>query len=298
LTPERRPDGDLDRSPGRDQDRRVDLHAHTTASDGSLRPTKLVAMAGERGLAALAVTDHDTTAALDEAAAAAAQHGIELVSGIELNVEHPGRFHLLGYLFDPNEDRLSHRLTYLQEYRASRNDRMIEKMQAGGLPITLADVIAEAGGGLIGRPHMALALMRKGIVKSTQEAFDRFLADGGPYHVPKEKVTPEEGIRLIRQAGGVPVVAHPTTLRLAPDALEAELRKLKDIGLGGIECYYSQHTPEQQQEFVDIARRLDLVATGGSDFHGASKPHVYLGGVVDGRGVPYAVLEALRAARE
>lgn len=276
--------------------RGIDLHAHTTASDGSLSPVELIELAAEKKLAALGVTDHDTLAALPEAAAAAQRCGVELVPGIELNVEHPGRFHLLGYLFRPDDAGFNARLRYLQDFRASRNVRMVDRMQQYGLPISLAEVEAEAGGDMIGRPHMALALIRKGIVQTVQEAFDRFLADGGPCDIPKEKVTPAEGIRLIRDAGGVPVVAHPVTLGLEADKLEVELRSLRETGLGGLECYYSQHTPEQEGMFLELARKLDLVPTGGSDFHGASKPHVHLGVVRNNGPVDYRALDELKRA--
>ena len=275
----------------------MDLHAHTTASDGSLSPAELVHLAVSCGLGALGVTDHDTLAGLPEALESASGCGIELVPGVELSVEYPGHFHLLGYLFDPAYAPLDDRLRYLRDHRASRNVRMLEKIQECGLPITLEDVRAEAGGEVLGRPHMAKALVRKGIVDSVKEAFNRYLADGRPCHVPKAKLTPEEGIALIRAAGGVPVMAHPFTLKMDPEKLEAELCRLKECGLGGIECYYSQHSPDQQNLFLGIARRLDLVATGGSDFHGDTKPHVHLGVVTGGGPASLELLDRLKAER-
>jgi predicted metal-dependent phosphoesterase TrpH len=273
----------------------IDLHAHTTASDGSLTPTELVALARERGLRALGVTDHDTTAGLGSAATAGVAAGVEVVPGVELSVEYPyGQFHLLGYLIDPSASALPDRLADLQERRATRNERMVARMQEGGLPITMEEVVAEAGGGLVGRPHMALALVRKGIVASTQEAFDRYLGTGSPFNVPKERLGPEEAIDLIHQAAGKAVLAHPYTIRLDGDALAAEIERLRDLGLDGLEAYYSQHSPQQTSAFRALAERLDLRVTGGSDFHGRSKPHVSLGVVYEGRALPYAVLEALR----
>ena len=275
----------------------IDLHAHTTASDGSLTPTQLVELAVETGLDALAVTDHDTLAGLAEANEAGRARGLEIINGVELAVEHAGRFHLLAYLFDPEDAALRDRLVYLQEYRASRNRKMVEKMQAHGLEIAWEDVEAEAGGDLIARPHMALAMVRKGIVQTPQEAFDRYLQDGGPVHVPKIKMTDEEALSLVRSAGGVPVLAHPLTLKMGGwDALEAEVKRLKGLGLGGLEVFYSQHGPEETERLNGIADRLDLVKTGGSDFHGTPKPNVPLGVVTDGGPAPYTLLDRLRSA--
>jgi predicted metal-dependent phosphoesterase TrpH len=276
----------------------IDLHAHTTASDGSLTPTELVALARERGLRALGVTDHDTVGGVEEAVAAGRLTGVEVVPGIELSVDYPhGQFHLLGYFIDPRSAVLSDRLTALQENRRTRNTRMLERLQALGLPLTLEDVVREAGGGQIGRPHMALALVRQGVVASTQEAFDRYLADGRPGHVPKLKLPPEEAIPLIHAAGGRAVLAHPYSLRF-PDtaAFDVEIARLREAGLDGLEAYYSQHTPEQTARFLALAARVGLLVTGGSDFHGRSKPHVHLGVVHDGQALPDELLEALRGS--
>lgn len=275
----------------------IDLHAHTAASDGTLTPTQLVQMAAAKGLQALAVTDHDTLAGLEEARSAGGDSGVEVVNGIELGIEHSGRFHLLGYCFDASDPALNDRLVYLQQFRANRNRKMVEKMQEHGLDITWEDVEAEAGGDLIARPHMALAMMRKGIVATPQEAFDRYLRDGGPVHVPKIKMTDEEAIGLVRGAGGVPVMAHPLTLKMENwETLEAELKRLKDLGLGGVETYYSQHSPEETRRISEMADRLGLLKTGGSDFHGAPKPNVFLGVVTNESPAPYELLERLKDA--
>jgi 3',5'-nucleoside bisphosphate phosphatase len=276
----------------------IDLHAHTTASDGSLTPTELVALARECGLSALGVTDHDTVGGLEEAIGAGPAAGVEVVPGIELSVDYPhGQFHLLGYLIEPQSPALRERLTALQENRRTRNTRMLERLQALGLPLTREDVVREAGGGQIGRPHMALALVRKGVVASTQEAFDRYLADGRPGHVPKLKLPPEAAIPLIHAAGGKAVLAHPFSLRFPDEsAFDAEIARLRDAGLDGLEAYYSQHSPVQTARFLALADRLGLRVTGGSDFHGRSKPHVHLGVVHDGQALPEELLERLRGS--
>jgi predicted metal-dependent phosphoesterase TrpH len=278
----------------------IDLHSHTTASDGSLAPRELVALAKERGLAALGITDHDTVGGLEEGERAARQAGIRFVPGIELSVDYkPGQFHLLGYFIDFRHAEFLSRLTYLQDNRANRNVRMLEKMQAFGLPVTLEEVRQEAGGGQVGRPHMAMALVRKGIVASVQEAFDRYLADGAPCHIPKVKLGPPEAIDLVHTAGGVAVLAHPKYLRMPdPDALAGELARLRELGLDGIEVYYSQHTAAETALYGQLAGQLGFLVSAGSDFHGDSKPHVALGSIYDGRAGDDRLLDALQSAAE
>jgi len=276
----------------------IDLHTHTTASDGSLTPTELVALARESGLSALGVTDHDTVGGLGEATAAARAAALELLPGVELSVDYPhGQFHLLGYFVDFTSRKLLDRLQYLQDYRFRRNEKMVELMQQHGLPLTMEDLAREAGGTVIGRPHMALALVRKGVVSSTQEAFDRYLAEGRPCHIPKVKLLPAEAIELLHSAEATTVLAHPKYLKI-PDAdqLRAELAALKDQGLDGIEVFYSQHTEAETALYQEIARELDFVISGGSDFHGRSKPNVKLGVIYQGTGVPDQVLAQLKGS--
>lgn len=275
--------------------RTIDLHAHTTASDGSLTPTELIDLAVQTGLTAIAVTDHDTIDGLAEAEEAARRRNIEFVPGVELAVEYPhGKFHMLGYLIDYRHPALSGRLQQVKDNRARRNVLMVAKMQALGLPVTLEDIEAEAGGGQVGRPHMALVLLKKGLVSSTQEAFDRYLADGALAHLPKDKITVEEGLNLIHAAGGLAVAAHPDSFKLDDATLAKEMARLRAIGLDGMECYYSQYAPERTASYLAIAREAGLLVTGGSDFHGASKPHVKLGCVEGDRPAPNALLEALK----
>jgi predicted metal-dependent phosphoesterase TrpH len=274
----------------------IDLHAHTTASDGTFTPTELVNHAYEVGLTALAVTDHDTIDGLEEAMQVAKTVGLELIPGIELAISYPsGRFHMLGYFIDPDNEQLSSRLTRLKVNRAARNERMAERMQELGIPITLEEIIAESGGGQVGRPHMAMAMLKKGLVGSMQEAFDKYLADGAIAHLPKDKITLEEGLDLIHGAGGLASLAHPTSLKLDDAALAPELVRLRTAGLDGLECYYSQHTVERTEALLAMAQEAGLLPTGGSDFHGAAKPHVFLGRVFGDRPAPTSVLDALKA---
>lgn len=276
----------------------IDLHAHTTASDGSLTPTELITKASQLGLAALAVTDHDTVGGLAEAREAAQAVGLELVPGVELSVEDgDGRFHLLGYGFDTNNPELAETLVALRVARAERNAQMAKRMTALGLPVTMDDVRAEAGedSEVIARPHFAQALIKKGVVNSVQEAFDRYLASGKPLYLPKQGLTARDAIALLHRAGGVAVMAHPGLIPQSASALAARVETLtKSDGLDGIEAYYSQHSPADTERFLGLAARLGLLATGGSDFHGTPKPHVPLGVVHSGGPASYSLLTTLR----
>lgn len=277
----------------------IDLHAHTTASDGSSTPTELVALAKSVGLSAVAVTDHDTAGGCAEAVAAGADMGIEVVPGIEISVDYPqGEFHLLGYFIDYTHPEFLGRITYLQENRFNRNGVMLRKMREIGFDITMEDIEAESGGGQIGRPHMARALLKKGYVGSVQEAFDRYLADGRPLHVPKVKLSPKEAIDLVHLGGGVAVLAHPKFMEFpTEEGLDAEIAGLKEAGLDGLECYYSQHTEAETGQYLGLARKYGLAVTCGSDYHGVSKPTVPLGVVFQGRaGSPDLLAELKRVA--
>lgn len=280
----------------------IDLHAHTTASDGSLSPSELVRQAGEAGLAALAITDHDTVAGCRPAREAATAHdGLHLITGVELSlVFRPGVLHLLGYQLNPDQPELLAALAEVQARRSRRNEEMVERLAAAGLPISLEAVRELAGDGQIGRPHMARVLVQAGAVDSVQDAFDRFLHDDAPYFVPKEKLSPEEGIALIHQAGGAAVLAHPYQTRLDDTELANQVAFWTSLGLDGIEVYYSRHTPEQVAFYQALADHHGLCRTCGSDFHGVSKPDLALGTLgpdPDGLLDPERILhELLRAA--
>ena len=276
----------------------IDLHSHTTASDGSMTPTELVHHAKEVGLSALGIADHDTIGGLEEATAAAEQKGLELVPCIEISVDYPqGEFHLLGYYVDFHNAEFLSRIQYLQDNRVNRNGVMVRKMQELGFDITMEDILAESGGGQVGRPHMGRVLMKKGYVGSVQEAFDKYLADGKPLHVPKVKLSPAEAIDLVHSAGGVAVVAHPKYMEYPTEAeLSEELARLKACGLDGLECYYSQHSEAETAQYLRLAEQFGFLVTAGSDFHGVSKPTVPLGVVYQGRGGDDAILENLKRA--
>jgi predicted metal-dependent phosphoesterase TrpH len=286
--------------------RDIDLHAHTTASDGEHSPSELVAMAAGIGLTALAVTDHDTTAGVNEAMGAGAQLGVEVVPGIELSAEPPrtpsgarAQCHILGLLIDPDCRALLTRLEEVVRNRNLRNQRIVDRMrQELGWEITLAEVEAVAGGDVIARPHFAKVLVGKGYVASVREAFDTYLGKGGKAYVERERLTAAEAIGLIHRAGGVAVLAHPNNLKMESQEAESYIRELHEIGLDGLEARYNLHTPEDTSRYLTLAERLGLLTSGGSDFHGLSvKSTVHLGHVESGQPAPRYLLDALRAAQ-
>ncbi len=273
----------------------VDLHTHSTASDGTLSPEELISMAQKVGLAAVALTDHDTIGGLAEAEVAARALGVEFIPGVELSALYEGgTFHILGYFIDYQSSYLRERLEYLQRARAERNPKIIRKLQELGIDITMEEVEAIAGG-QIGRPHIARLLVEKRVCANIHEAFERFLKTGAAAYVPKERLSAPEAIDLIHKARGLAVLAHPVTLNISrPEALKAFVANLVAQGLDGIESYYSDHDEAFTALCHQIAKDLSLVETGGTDFHGANKPHIKL---AFGRGnlrVPYRTVEDLR----
>jgi len=255
----------------------VDLHTHSTASDGTLSPRELVYLAKKVGLKALALTDHDTIDGLPEAYQTAKEEGLPFLCGVEISVKFdgPGHFHLLGYFLEPPEE-LKEVLDKLKSARAERNKKMVEKLRELGIDITLEELKSLASGE-IGRPHFAYLLVKKGYVKSIEEAFERYLKKGAPAYFPKALLTEEEAISAIKKAKGIPVLAHPITLKLSDEALRSYLIRLKELGLMGVEVYYSEHTKEYTKFLERLADELALIKTGGSDFHGQNKPDIKLG---------------------
>ena len=265
----------------------VDLHSHTTASDGTLRPRELVQAAARRGVRVLAVTDHDSTEGLPEAMAEAESlRPLEIVPGIEINCDvDGGEIHVLGYYMDYEASWFQEFCRAQRAERRARVYRIAERLASLGMPIDPDAVFALVREGSAGRPHVAQVMVDRGYVKSVREAFDRFLAAGKPANVPRKKLTPEDAVRLIRRAGGVPVFAHPGLA--GRDAL---IPGLVGAGLMGIECYYPEHSPSQTGNYVDICRQHGLVATGGSDFHGPRVRASQLGDPA----IPLSVWDALR----
>ena len=266
----------------------VDLHSHTTASDGALTPRELVREAVRRGLRVLAVTDHDSTDGLAPALDEAALHPpLRIVPGIEINCDVEGaEIHILGYYVDYEAAWFQDFCRAQREERRERVRRMAARLGELGVPIDPDEVLALVREGSAGRPHVAQAMVKRGHVKSVREAFDKYLASGRPAYVPRAKLTPEAAVRLIRKAGGVPVLAHPGLSgrdELIPGLIAA--------GLMGVECYYREHSAIQTAGYLQLCRDRDLVATGGSDFHG----HAVRAGTLGVPAVPMTCWKALLA---
>jgi 3',5'-nucleoside bisphosphate phosphatase len=257
---------------------RLDLHLHTIHSDGSCTPTEVVNMAHQAGVTALAITDHDIMTGVVEAMEAGQQCGIEIIPGVEISsLSGTSELHILGYFLDRQDPDLLARLKTLRDGRHLRNPQIIERLQTLGIDITYDEVRALAGSDSVGRPHIARALMDKRVVASAKEAFDRFLADGKPAYVPRELPSPAEAIRWIKEARGLAVLAHPTWVKVTEQPLVNLVRQLKADGLDGVEVYYSTHAARQTREYLSLAQQLGLLVTGGSDFHGLTKPDIEVG---------------------
>ena len=226
-----------------------------------------MALAAAAGVTVLAVTDHDSLAGVPEALAAGRELGVRIVPGVELSVKAPsGSMHLLGYFAEAAPEPLASRLVEMRAAREDRARRMVERLEEIGAPISFSDVAARAGGA-IGRPHVAEALVAAGHARDRQDAFDRYLADAGPAHVPHEGLGPREAIALVRDSGGAPVLAHPATLGMGAKDLGSFVQRLVGWGLAGIEVHRPEHTPERRRAFAELAHRNRIVASGGSDFH-------------------------------
>src|SRR5512136_844026 len=278
----------------------VDLHLHTTASDGVLSPSQVVRYAKTKGLQAIAITDHDTIEGCEEGLSEGERVGIEVIPGIEISAEHsPGSMHILGFFLDIHHPLLNERLEYLQRARAERNPKIIGKLNQLGIAITYDEVLKASGGGQVGRPHFANVLIDKKYVRSFQEAFDRFLKKGAPAYVDKVRFTSKEALHFINEAGGVAVLAHPNTLGVSGySEMEKLILQLVDEGLQGIEVYYPEHSSTEVAQYKTLADRYKLLSTGGTDYHGIEKNELDIG---VGRGemkLPYSIVEDIRGLRD
>jgi hypothetical protein len=276
---------------------RLDLHLHTTHSDGSFTPAEVLTLAHKAGVTALAITDHDITTGIPEATLLGTQLGIEVIPGIEISsTSGDSELHILGYFLDWQDARLNDRLAGLRASRHRRNPQIIERLRDAGIDITYDEVRALAGTESVGRPHIARVLMDKKIVASAKEAFDRFLANGKPAYVPRDLPSPAEAIQWIKAAKGLAVLAHPTWVKTPEGTLMDLVRQLKAAGLDGVEVHYSTHTARQTREYLSLANQLGLLVTGGSDFHGLTKPDIEVG---IGKGtlhIPGSLLPKLKQA--
>jgi len=254
---------------------KLDLHTHTTASDGSYTPDELVNYAIDTELKFISITDHDNIDALKELDLA--NKKINFIVGVEISAEFPKTLHILGYNFNKNNKELNKNLNFLQEYRKHRNHKMIANMNERGFKINWKELEEEAKGDIVGRPHFASLMYKKGYVESYQEAFDKYLKKGAPLYLNKKRLDPKKAIELILQAGGIPVIAHPYQTMLYDTELEQLIVKLKKFGLMGIEVFYSQHSIKQIDQYLFYADKYELLITAGSDFHGSNKVDIDLG---------------------
>ena len=277
----------------------IDLHTHSNASDGTCTPTEVVQRAARKGLRAMALTDHDTVSGVEEAmnAATALSLPIQVIPGTELSVAYKKQdIHIVGLFVDHRNKAFRDMTQLLIRRRLERNEEMIRRFNTNGIPVTYEELTQGNPNAVITRAHFARYLVEHQIVKIPNEAFKKYLDPGCPYFIPREYIQPEDGIEIIRKAGGVPILAHPLHYKLPQKELEALIARLKDAGLMGIEVKYSNHTMQDEYYAGQLASRFHLLASGGSDFHGANKPAIDIG---TGRGnlaVPYEYLENLAAA--
>ncbi len=278
----------------------IDLHAHSTFSDGSLTPAELAAAGTRAGLSALALTDHDTVDGLPAflRACAASERPLQGVPGIEISVDvDVGTFHLLGYYIDPANPPLCETLQRTRASRDDRNAEILERLAGLGMKLTAEEVARFAGDQVGGRPHIAQAMVEKGYAPSFRKAFDLYLGKGQPAYVDRFRLDPNASLELLRGAGGLPVLAHPFTLQISPAKLFRCVQGLAAEGLAGIEVFYPEHNSRQTARYLKLAQDLDLVATGGTDFHGAINPDIALGRGFGSLCVPDAVLDELQQRR-
>jgi len=276
----------------------IDLHIHTTASDGTLSPVEAINMALDLGLRAISITDHDTINGSKEAINSGIPENIKFLTGVEMSTAPPegfaisGSLHILGYGIDTDNIELNRELNKLQDARQNRNPQILSCLNGCGFDISIEEVKEAAGPAPISRPHIAQVMLEKGFVRSLDEAFDKYLGKGKPAYVDKYRIDYTEALGLIAETGGISVLAHPGLLNLENSAQFDEIiRILKSKGLTGIETYYSRHTAEQTATYLAAARRLGLLVTGGSDFHGALTPDIRMGSGLGDLSVPYELYE-------
>lgn len=277
----------------------IDLHIHSTASDGTDSPSEIVQLVEKLQLKAFSLTDHDTidgnkaVLSIDRPAPPFFLTGVEISSVPPEPFPTSGNFHILGYGFDITDAALNAALEKCQQARKERNPRIIDRLNTLGMTITMEEVLDEAGDGLAGRPHMASVLLKKGYISSIKEAFDKYLAKGCPAFVDKYRIDCKSAIEMIRSAGGVPVLAHPITLDMTRTETEGLIQCLTDFGLMGIEAYYTTHTESDTRFYLELAGKFNLLVTGGSDYHGALKDDIHIGTGKGGLNVPAGLYDAI-----
>lgn len=273
----------------------IDLHVHSTVSDGTLSPSELVTYAKSKGLSAIALTDHDSVDGIDECQQKGLELNLMVIPGIEFSVDYCGKeIHMLGYYINHHDLHFVKRLNALIEAREKRNELMLQKLAHMGCPLTTEDLIDESNkDSVITRAHIAKAMLKKGYIQDRKEAFAHYIGDGKPCFVPKTPFTTKECIKLIHSVGGVAVLAHPMLYGYAPSDVTQLLRSLKSEGLDGVECLYSTHTKEDTHHLLQVCSNLQLFPTGGSDFHGENKPSLDLGTGYGELAIPFELLDTM-----
>ncbi len=277
----------------------VDLHVHSNKSDGSFTPSEVVELAAQKGLSAFALTDHDTTAGVKEAVAAGLQKGIEVIPGIEFSTEYYGKdIHIVGLFIDEDAPAFQKHIHRFVDARIERNEKMCARLAADGIDISYEKLVDAFPGSVITRGHYSRYLLDHGYVKSLPEAFDRYLGDRTKYFVPREKISPAQAVSLILDVKGIPVLAHPTLYHMGRENLTTLVRHLSRSGLVAIEAIYSTYSAGEEREMRQIASHYGLLLSGGSDFHGKSKPGLEIGTGYGKLAIPEDVLIALKEKRK
>ncbi|MBQ3178026.1 MAG: PHP domain-containing protein [Clostridia bacterium] len=276
------------------EEKYIDLHTHTVCSDGSMTPAELVRHARESGLAAVAVSDHDTADGVKEAMAVGREVGIEVVPAIELSAISDTETHILGYFIDPDSEALVAAVDNIRAIRTQRIGETCEMLEKYNIHVTLDEVKAKAGGGILCRAHIAKLMTEKGYSTSPKAAFNEWLNVGCPCYSESQALTDTEAVELIRKAGGDAYLAHLHLTKKAGDDLDAFVKHLADAGLTGIEGYYTDYTPEMAETYRNLAKKYNLKISGGTDFHGSFKPHISIGRGLGEMRIPYSVLENMK----
>ena len=276
----------------------IDLHTHTTFSDGTYSPEEIIKLCHKSNLKAIAITDHDTIDGIKYARDIAKELNIELIEGIEFSADYKGiEIHVLGYFLDIENKELLSLLEDLKISRDKRNKELIKKLNDIGLDISFEYVKSLSNGGLITKAHFGKAIVKKGYAKTMKEAFSLYLGKGKPAYVSRVLISYKDAIKYILNAGGIPVLAHPMIYKLSDKDLEIAIKDLKDSGLKGIECYYPSNSLSQTNFLLSLAKKYDLKVTAGSDFHGENRPDVALGNIFLGKQIDYEILEDLKSIR-
>lgn len=272
----------------------IDLHTHSLKSDGSMTPAEVVREAKRAGLAAIALSDHDTIDGISEAMAEGEKIGVEVIPAIEFSVQSKTETHILGYFIDIKNPDLLRTLKEVVDLRIERNYVTCQRLNELGFDITIKEVRALAPNNFVGRAHFARVLMDKGYTKSVKEGFDKYMSAGQYAYCEKQRLTARDAVELIAKCGGISFLAHPHLTKLSDEELKDFLLELKGYGLSGLEGYYTDYTPEMQEKYQNLAKELGLMISGGTDFHAQMKPHISIGTGLGNMRIPYSVLEDIK----